>query len=154
MNPGPYQCNDTESLCIIAVDRDDINTLKNNITKEFNRSAVIHLHWICIRYGYIDILKFLIEYGYPLYVNVHYCHHASIGGQYDMLRFLRSKNAIWDIWTIIWAANLGHIDILRWALNNGCPYDKQRTYQYALEGNNIDIIEFLKNRDQEPHMAK
>ena len=48
---------------------------------------------------------------------------AAMGGNLDLVRWLRGEGCPWDKWTCYFAAQRGHVETLRWARENGCPWD-------------------------------
>jgi len=48
--------------------------------------------------------------------------HAAFYGYLDVLRFLRRHQCPWDFRTIEIAIGSGHLEIVEWAIENGCPW--------------------------------
>ena len=46
---------------------------------------------------------------------------AAFGGHLDVLKWARENGCEWDSWTCAYAAQNGHFDVLKWARENGCP---------------------------------
>ena len=52
------------------------------------------------------------------------CESAAIQGKLEDLKQARSVGFRWGN-TYMWAAYCGHLEVLRWASENGCPWDAQ-----------------------------
>lgn len=94
-----------------------------------------------------EILKWMFSSKLPL--NIHMCKNAAKSGDLAMLKYLRSPstgNAIsgdnkengcpWNELTCIFAARYGHLEVLKWAIENGCPFDAKKCIEPP--PNNID----------------
>jgi hypothetical protein len=46
---------------------------------------------------------------------------AALGGHLEVLKWARENGCPWDELTCAWAAKSGHIEVLKWARANGCP---------------------------------
>ncbi len=92
--------------------------------------------------GHLHILQWLskIDYGWHEFI----CASAAYGGQLSLLQSLR-------LWGYRWAhtsgcaAEGGHLDVLQWAVDNGCPLDCDVCTR-AAKGGHIKILEWLKSR--------
>jgi len=73
------------------------------------------------RKGYFEILKWSMDNGCP--TTEWTCAEASIGGQFEVLKYLRSLDppCPWNKMTCLYAKKLGYNDMLSWALESGCP---------------------------------
>ncbi len=54
------------------------------------------------------------------------CRYAAENGHFDCLRYAHENGCPWDETTCRYAAENGHLDCLRYAYNNGCPWMKLR----------------------------
>ncbi len=139
----------TRDCCLRAVYEGDILTLKKILKGTFDYNTVIDLHLNAICSGRVDILQYLIKNGFPLYQHyTDYCKHAAIYGHIEVLKLLRLLGAEWDYWTIVWAANKGHVHIIKWAIANGCDYDKDITLSYVTLAQRWDILENIDSYTQ------
>ena len=59
---------------------------------------------------------------------------AALQGHLEMLQWLRERGCPWDERTCAAAACGGHLALLRWARANGCPWDDRTCVQAAQEG--------------------
>jgi hypothetical protein len=53
-----------------------------------------------------------------------------LGGHLEVLKWARENGCPWDENTCAWAAERDHLEVLKWAHENGCPWD-ERTCAYA-----------------------
>src|SRR5206468_2540835 len=76
---------------------------------------------------YPNIFKWCIDNGCPWNNNLT-CTFASLYGSLDILQWARSpqrkNNHCWSIEVYYNAIRNGHDTILKWALENGCPWDQ------------------------------
>jgi hypothetical protein len=56
-----------------------------------------------------------------------------MGGHLEVLQWARQNGCEWDKWTCSYAAGRGHLEVLQWAHQNGCPWDEE-TWEHA-QGN-------------------
>ncbi len=69
--------------------------------------------------GHLNVLKWLVEKGYPLNKNI--CFYASKKGHLDILIWARENGCEWDINTFFNVQDCGNIECLKWVTDNGCP---------------------------------
>ena len=50
--------------------------------------------------------------------------NAAGGGHLEVLKWARANGCPWDEATCAWAAKYGHLEVLKWARENGCPWDE------------------------------
>ncbi|CAN0438640.1 unnamed protein product, partial [Ectocarpus fasciculatus] len=50
---------------------------------------------------------------------VHLCEKAAYNGHLEVLQWARNNGCPWDEKTCSWAAGNGHLEVLQWARNNG-----------------------------------
>ncbi len=48
---------------------------------------------------------------------------VALNGHLEVLKWARANNCPWDRWTCINAANNGNLEVLKWAWANNCPYE-------------------------------
>ena len=48
------------------------------------------------------------------------------GGHLEVLKWARANGCPWDEGTCAYAAEGGHLEVLKWARENGCPWDEGR----------------------------
>ena len=72
-------------------------------------------------------------FGYP-HRAADTCRAAALGGHLDVLIWLRDEGCPWDIGTTDGAVEGGHVRVLKWAIDNGCPWDNGGCCTAAHEG--------------------
>jgi len=92
-----------------------------------------------IEHGNLNVLKYIIENNKQVDTTM-ICEHAAMYGQFEILRYAHMKNFAWNSSTCHFAVHLNHIDILRYALEHGCPYD-------ATICNSAALKQFNSNHD-------
>ena len=53
------------------------------------------------------------------------CERAARYGHLEVLKWARANGCPWDEDTCFFAAQGGHLEVLQWARANGCRWDKQ-----------------------------
>ena len=49
------------------------------------------------------------------------CQFAAEGGHLEVLKWLRAEGCPWDEWACAWALRGGHLEVLEWLRAAGCP---------------------------------
>ena len=49
---------------------------------------------------------------------------AAKGGHLEVLKWARENGCPWDVGTCACAAEGGHLEVLKWARENGCPWNE------------------------------
>ena len=62
------------------------------------------------------------------------CHYAAEGGHLAVLRWARAQGCPWYEWTCANAAAHGHLEVLQWARAQGCPWDRRTCARAATNG--------------------
>jgi len=52
------------------------------------------------------------------------CDSAARHGDLQALKRARKNGCVWSGWTCAYAAMNGHIDVIEWAIENGCNHDR------------------------------
>ena len=95
--------------------------------------------YICVQS--ISILKWALEkQGLPK--NKLICKYAILTGQLEVLKWARSINCEWDLWSCMYAVRSKNIEILKWVHNNGCPWGWW-TIVETIEQDNINMLKWL-----------
>ena len=68
---------------------------------------------------------------------------AAEGGHLELLRWARENGCPWDEATPAFAAEGGHLELLRWARENGCPWDAE-TCARAAEGGHLELLRWAR----------
>ena len=105
--------------------------------------------------GNFRMLRWAIEQGCP-WREEELCPYATCGGTLEMIQWLRSQDVPWGTGSYedeledgcTEAAIRGKLDILMWAVENGCPWDPQRvlesTQHRSYSRNSEEIIEWIE----------
>ena len=59
----------------------------------------------------------------------------------ELLRWARENGCPWDEATPAFAAEGGHLELLRWARENGCPWD-ERVCERAAEDGHLEMLQW------------
>ena len=94
---------------------------------------------IYIRKGHIDMIKKFHNKNYEM---PYACTIAAESNQFEILKWLRSKNYPWNENVCYAAAKSKNFDILKWLYENGCPWDEEALYMVAYSGN-LEILKWL-----------
>ena len=62
------------------------------------------------------------------------CYSAASEGHLEVLRWARSQGCPWDNDLTCAAACNGHLKLLNWLIKEGCPYDKGECRGAAVRG--------------------
>ena len=69
------------------------------------------------------------------------CIEAAYSGHLDCLKYAHENGCPWDEWTCIYAAMNGHLDCLKYAHENGCPWTKDACHDTASNGH-LDCLKY------------
>ena len=98
--------------------------------------------WNAMHLGYFYVLKDRHLRG--LLENDNYlCPAAAKGGHLEVLKWLRENGCPWDEETCRYAAYGGHFEVLKWARANDCPWDKT-TCTRAAEGGQLEVLKWAR----------
>ena len=67
------------------------------------------------------------------------CEAAALGGHLEILRWARANDCPWNERTSWSAAGGGHLKVLKWLRENGCPWDEQIGWLAAQNGH-MDVL--------------
>ena len=78
--------------------------------------------------GHQETLSWLLEQGCPCSVRT--CHSAASEGHLATLVLLRERfDCPWDEEVCVILSGYGNLEMLRWAIKNGCHYDSQGAWR-------------------------
>ena len=63
-------------------------------------------------------------------------------GNLDVLKYAHENGCPWDEWTCSNAAKGGHMNVLEYAHENGCPWEEFTCYS-AAKGGHLDVLKYL-----------
>jgi len=121
------------------VDKDKIPTLTY---KKYAENAII--------FNRIEILKYLHNNNYPQTI-IHsflpysvWAHSTSADyGHLEMMKYLHESGLKWYKTITYWAARGGNINILKFLRENGCSFDRERNYEYAIQRGHLKVVKYL-----------
>ena len=61
----------------------------------------------------------------------------------DVLKYAHENGCPWDEGTCEWAAMGGHLDVLKYLHDNGCPWDED-TCLMAAEGGHLHVLQWAR----------
>ena len=71
--------------------------------------------------GHLELVKWLCgEGGFAMDEDV--MEYAARSGNLELVKSLRAAGCLWDHFTCSGAVDKGHVEVLRWARENGCPW--------------------------------
>ena len=71
--------------------------------------------------------------------------HCAKNGHLELLKWARDNNCPWDAWSHMRAAMNGHLEILKYLHENGCPRDARSCISVAYNGHLEALIWLLAN---------
>ena len=93
--------------------------------------------WHAANLGYLSLLKDRHTRG-VLKSKRYLCEAAAKGGHLEVLKWARENGCPWDENTCAYAALGGHLEVMKWARENGCPWDEE-TCACAARGGHLEI---------------
>ena len=161
----------TNTECRRAAELGWLSTLKNRL-----RRGILDKPSVCksaAKFGHLEIVKWARENGCPweearctggeagagLSVpgpRINYlekinrikytCAWAARRGHLEVLKWVRENGCPWDEKTCSWAAKGGHLATLKWARENGCPWDEETCANLA-EGGHLETLKWAHEND-------
>ena len=64
------------------------------------------------------------------------CYNAARNGHLEVLKFARANGCPWCLWTCHFAAEHGHLEVLKWSWAYGCECHIDTCYNAARNGQN------------------
>lgn len=98
------------------------------------------------RNGNLDMLQYIYNFIHLLFAyNLKFvCFYAAENGHLEILKWALTKNLHWGTSVTYVAAEKGHAEVLKWLLTNGCPWDDS-IIKIAIKEKRTDIIEIVNN---------
>lgn len=88
--------------------------------------------------GHLDVIKFFMAQGIPLDMEAVYS--AARGGRLECLKFFAENGCVLNERTFFYA--VGHLDVMEYLLNEGCPWDETAILEAARSGD-LECLKFL-----------
>jgi hypothetical protein len=100
---------------------------------------------IAAQEGYLNILKWTNQYFSTIFAfhKRFCCGSATKGRHLEILKWARENGCPWDKGICASAAKKGHFEILKWARENGCPWDAG-TCSGAARGGHLEILKWAR----------
>jgi hypothetical protein len=73
-------------------------------------------------------------------------HGAALKGDTAMCQYLHAQQCPWNEESTTTAATTDHVDLLRWLIENGCPWDTQQLCRSAAEGGSVAVLANLQQQ--------
>ena len=84
-------------------------------------SEISNIAWDAAEYGHTELVEWLCgEGGFAMDEDV--MEYAARSGNLELVKSLRAAGCLWDHFTCSGAVDKGHVEVLRWARENGCPW--------------------------------
>ena len=87
------------------------------------------------------LIKILFHCNKSCKINI--CSGAAFGGHLNLLKWARENGCDWDSLTCTAAACNGHMDILKWARENGCDWNSDACAYAALNGH-LEVLKWAR----------
>jgi hypothetical protein len=102
--------------------------------------------WRAAWYGSLDVLKWAYQRE-PAFVIHHpnICSAAAHNGHLEVLQWARQQGCPWGTATCWLAAEAGHLAVLQWARQHGCPWDEE-TCAWAAEGGHLELLRWARQQ--------
>jgi hypothetical protein len=73
-----------------------------------------------------------------------FCEQVARTNKLEFLKWAREvKHCEWDEWTIVEAACLCNLEMLKYCFSNGCPCDEEKSCEQAAKGGHLDCLRFV-----------
>ena len=93
--------------------------------------------------GQMEVLVWLRETNCPW--DERTCMCAAYGGHLDVLKYAQEHRCPWDELTCAGAASRGHLEVLKYLHENGCPWDEKTCEAAAVGGDyHLDVLEYAR----------
>ncbi|KAJ1639540.1 hypothetical protein T492DRAFT_899215 [Pavlovales sp. CCMP2436] len=92
-------------------------------------------------FGFMGALKELVDHRQCELTVDAICADAEREGHLEVLRYAHEHGCPWDSSTYYLAAKEGHLEVLRYAHERGCPWDRNTCYQAAY-GGHLEVLRY------------
>ena len=97
-----------------------------------------------VKKGYLSTLKHMHSRGRLSRKN-DLCEDAARGGHLEMLKWARENGCPWDELTCAAiAAYGGHLEVLKWARENDCPWEELTCAAIAAYGGHLEVLKWAR----------
>jgi len=112
--------------------------------KQRRRIAATTCTWLA-RQGLLELLQRARAQSPPYPSDETTCGAAAQHGHLQLLQWLREQGCPWDATTCAFAAMGGHIPVLEWLRANHCPWD-ERACEWAARGGQMATLQWLRKQ--------
>ena len=95
-----------------------------------------------VKKGYLSTLQHMHSRG-RLSRKKYLCEDAARGGHLEVLKWARENGCPWDERMCTYAAEGGHLEVLKWARENGCPWDEKMCWDAAY-GGHLEVLKWAR----------
>jgi hypothetical protein len=74
-------------------------------------------------------------------------HTAAANGHIAMCEYLHAQQCAWDESSTSAAALGGYLDLLRWFIDNSCPWNVHALYAEAAQGGSVEVLTYLQQHN-------
>ena len=89
--------------------------------------------------GQMEVLVWLRENNYPWDWRI--CEAAARGGHLEVLKYGKEHGRDWDEWACSGAARGGHLELLKYLYEHGCRWDEETCYA-AARGGHLEVLKY------------
>jgi hypothetical protein len=125
-----------------ALERGYVSTLKC-LRRRGRLSDDILLCAAAARVGDLEALKALRSSAEKFPWDEWTCMQAAAGGHLEVFKWARENGCPWDDWTCAGAALNGNLEVLKWAHENGCPWNF-RTCAWAARDGHLEVLKYAR----------
>jgi hypothetical protein len=102
--------------------------------------------------GNIELMAWVLQQP-DTQLSEHVMFAAVATGDIPICQYLRAQQCPWDAHSTCLAASDRDVDLLRWLLDNGCPFNANRLIESAAQGGSVEVLAFLQQRGILEHAA-
>ena len=161
-----YQNLDKEDI-FISIPKDKLeNEIKINNIDDLYKYLEIVRYWMIINcpyeiYNFIKLNRNIIDLSYIktrfydlpfldefeiILQRENICTEASKNGYFNLLKYAHENGCPWDKDTCEYAAKYGHLECLKYVHENGCPWDKY-TCSKAAENGHLECLKYAHENE-------
>ena len=97
---------------------------------------------VAATHGQLDALKWFHAHDeYGLHFDPSYCATAARGGHLSVIQWLKENGCPWNESSCANAAYGGHLPVLQWLRDNGCPWDESSCAN-AAHGGHLSVLQW------------
>jgi len=75
------------------------------------------------------------------------CAYDAEGGHLRLLQWAREHGCPWNFWTPTLAARGGHLAVLQWAREHGCPFEG-RPCIWAAQAGQLEVLQWMRENGE------